>query len=76
MKKLFLIFAIIGATGTFVANAVEEDWSCPPLPVGTLGIVGECRGTNILGVINTWCDTGAEGMGDCVVPIDPPELGD
>ncbi|MGM0945785.1 MAG: hypothetical protein ACQEW9_11415 [Bacteroidota bacterium] len=69
MKKLFIVL-IIGLGSVMTSNVLADDWECPALPVGTIGIVGECRGFEIMGNVTTWCDTNAEGLGNCIKPLD------
>lgn len=70
MKKLivFVLFAIISFSN--LALAQTENDPCPPLMAGESGTIGECRGFIIFETESKWCDTGAEGPGDCLVPSD------
>jgi hypothetical protein len=69
IKKLIIcaIFALFAFSNLAIAQA---DDPCPPLMAGESGTVGECRGFIIFEIESKWCDTGAEGPGDCLVPSD------
>lgn len=67
MKKLFSNSLLLIAA-LFVGNyAFAGGDPCPPVMAGESGTIGECRSYTVFETQFKWCDTGAEGSGDCVI---------
>ncbi|MCE7056345.1 hypothetical protein LZF95_16805 [Algoriphagus sp. AGSA1] len=66
MKKL-LLYSFFSVTILLVGHNVMAEDPCPRLMSGDSGTVGECRSYTIFDNEIKWCDTGAEGPGDCLV---------
>lgn len=63
MKKIIVCLIVF----VFSVTGFNSFANCPPVMAGETGTAGQCRSVTILDVTQTWCDTGAEGPGDCMV---------